>query len=105
MVLDGLASSILNRILGDYVSGFDSSNVKFSFSGELTLHNLQLKSSALDRLGLPVRVRAGTLSKLYLQVPWRSLGSQPAIVKIESLNILAVPASRSKDDVRDSKRP
>lgn len=98
-MLDGLASTLLNRLLGEYVTGFETANVKFSLSGELTLNNLQLKSSALDKLGLPVKVKAGSLSKLFLQVPWRSLGSQPAIVSIEGLYILACPASRSKNDV------
>lgn len=100
MVLDGIASSLLNRLLGDFVTGFESANVKFSLSGELKLHNLQLKSNALDKLGLPIRVRASTLSTLQLRVPWRNLGSQPALVNIEGLYILAAPASRSRDDVR-----
>lgn len=100
MVLDGIASSLLNRLLGDFVTGFESSNVKFSLSGELTLHNLQLKSTALDKLGLPIRVRAGCLKTLQLRVPWRSLGSQPAEVVINGLYILAEPASRSRSDVR-----
>lgn len=102
MVLDGIASTILNRLLGDYVSGFETANVKFSLAGELTLHNLQLKSSALDKLGLPIKVKAGSLSSLHLQVPWRSLGSQPALIDIDGLYILACPASLSKNDVRNS---
>lgn len=103
MVLDGIASSLLNRLLGDFVTGFDSANVKFSLSGELTLHNLKLKAGALDKLGLPISVKAGTISKLHLRVPWRSLGSQPAIISIEGLYILSAPASRSHDQVRNLK--
>jgi len=100
MVLDAIASSLLNRLLGDFITGFESANVKFSLSGELTLHNLQLKSSALDKLGLPIHVLAGTLSTLNLRVPWRNLGSQPAVVNIDGLYVLAAPVTRSRDDVR-----
>lgn len=100
MLLDGIASSLLNRLLGDFVTGFENSNVKFSLSGDLTLTNLQLKDSALDKISLPIKVKAGTLSKLHLRVPWRNLGSQPALINVEGLYILAVPATRSKEDVR-----
>ena len=96
--LNKAAGSLLNRLLGDYVSNIDSGNVSFSLSGELTLHNLQLKSSALDKLGLPIKVKAGSISKLHLQIPWRD--SKPAIVNIEGLYVLAAPSTRSSEDVR-----
>lgn len=98
--LNRAASAVINRLLGDYIDNVNMDNVSFSLSGELTLHNLQLKGSALDKLGLPLKVRSGTLSKLYLQVPLRS--STPAIVNIEGLYILAGPSSRSAEDVRNS---
>lgn len=100
--LNKAAGSLLNRLLGDYVANIDSKNVSFSLSGEITLHNLQLKSSALDSLGLPIKVRAGTISKLHLQVPWRN--SKPAIINIEGLYILAGPSTRSSEDVRTDRK-
>lgn len=99
--LNSAASLVINRLLGDYVSNVDTQNVSFSLSGMLTLHQLQLKSTALDKLGLPIKVRSGSISKLHLQVPLRS--STPAVIDIEDLYILACPASRSSDDVRHLK--
>lgn len=96
--LNRATTMVLNRLLGDYVTNVDSKNVSFSLSGHLTLNNLQLKSTALDKLGLPVKLRAGTISKLHLQIPIRS--STPAIIEIEGLYMLVCPASRSADDVR-----
>jgi hypothetical protein len=96
--LNKAAGTLLNKLLGDYISNIDSGNVSFSLSGELTLHNLQLKSSALDKLGLPIKVKAGSISRLHLEVPWRD--SRPAIVNIEGLYILACPSTRSSEDVR-----
>jgi hypothetical protein len=92
-MLEGVASAILAKVLGDYVTGFESKNLKFSFSGELELSNLQLKRSALDGLDLPISVKSGFLSKLYLSIPWRALGSQPAIIRIEKIFVLAGPSS------------
>lgn len=92
-MLEGVASAILGKILGDYVTGFESKNLKFSFSGELELSNLQLKRSALDGLDLPISIKSGFLSKLFLSVPWRSLGSQPAIIRIEKIFVLVGPAT------------
>lgn len=92
-MLEGVASAILGKILGDYVTGFESKNLKFSFSGELELSNLQLKQTALDGLDLPIKIKAGFLSKLFLSVPWRNLGSQPGIIRIEKIFVLVGPAS------------
>lgn len=96
--LNRATTLVLNRLLGDYVTNVDSQNVSFSLSGHITLRDLQLKSTALDKLGLPVKLRAGTISHLHLQLPLRS--STPAVVEIEGLYLLVCPASRSADDVR-----
>lgn len=62
MVLESLAASILDRYLGQYVSGFSKENLKFSVaSGEAKLENLVLKKEALEELELPVTVKAGTI--------------------------------------------
>ena len=96
--LNRATTMVLNRLLGDYVTNVDSQNVSFSLSGQITLRDLQLKSTALDKLGLPVKLRAGTISHLHLQLPLRS--STPAVVEIDGLYLLVCPASRSSEDVR-----
>jgi vacuolar protein sorting-associated protein 13A/C len=92
-MLEGVASSLIAKILGDYVEAVDTQNLRFTLSGELELTNLKLKKSALSKLDLPIAVKEGFLSKLFLSVPWRSLGSQPAIIKIEKIFLLAEPAT------------
>mgnify|MGYP002480678065 CR=1 FL=1 len=93
IMLEGIASSILEKLLGDYVSGLDAKNLKFSLSGELELSNLHLKPSALEGLGLPMKVVVGFLKKLYIRIPWSSLGSKPAVIRIERLFVLAKPST------------
>lgn len=99
MVLTSLATSILNRLIGNYVVGFGSSDVKFSLSGEIELKNLQLKPTAFESSGLPIRIAHGSIGKLFLKVPWSSLGTQHASVQIEDINIVIVPYTPTKDDV------
>jgi vacuolar protein sorting-associated protein 13A/C len=60
MVLESLAASLLEKYLGQYVSGFQKDNLKFSLSsGNAVLENLELKKEALDDLELPITVKAG----------------------------------------------
>jgi vacuolar protein sorting-associated protein 13A/C len=62
MVLESLAAGILSKYLGEYVSGFQKENLKFSvLAGEAVLENLQLKKEALDKFQLPITVKAGNI--------------------------------------------
>lgn len=100
MFLNRITTSLLNRLLGTYVTNLESQNVSFSLSGHITLRDLQLKSTALDKIGLPpaFALRVGKIDRLHLQLPLRS--STPAVIEIEGLYLLLCPASRSADDVR-----
>lgn len=42
-------------------------------------------------LNLPIEVIAGTISKIWLQIPWTSLWSQPVVINIEDVHIIAGP--------------
>lgn len=57
-------------------------------------------------LKLPVEVIAGTISKIWLQIPWTSLWSQPVVVNIEDVHIIAGPIVNydSKYDEEKNKR-
>ena len=48
---------------------------------QVTLHNATFKPSALDQLGLPVRVRRGVVGKIKLCVPWNKLRSEPMVCR------------------------
>lgn len=100
MVLDAIVSKVLNRLLGEYVTGFDKQAIRFSLYGSLELENLELKKNILDRLHWPVKIRSGTISKLKLSIPWRHIETETSLISIESLYLLLEPASKSKDNVR-----
>lgn len=55
------------------------------------LKNLKLKQDALKELDLPIQTIYGKLGTLVLKIPWKNLYSQPVVVTIEDLYVLAVP--------------
>lgn len=56
-------------------------------------------------LNLPIEVKAGTIGKIWLQIPWTSLWNQPIIVNIEDLHMVVGPIlSGSPYDPEKNKR-
>ena len=47
------------------------------FKGTVELDNLTLKRGALHKLGLPLYVETGRISRLSVDIPWTSLKSKP----------------------------
>jgi vacuolar protein sorting-associated protein 13A/C len=99
-MLEAIASAVLSKVLGDYVKGFEAKNIKFSWSGELTLKNLELSPMAIDSFDLPIKLKSGTLGMLHMTIPWRELGIKPSIIRIERLFVIAGP--RSPTEVMNS---
>eukprot|EP01116_Phalansterium_solitarium_P019875 TRINITY_DN5713_c0_g1_i3.p1 TRINITY_DN5713_c0_g1~~TRINITY_DN5713_c0_g1_i3.p1 ORF type:complete len:1111 (+),score=481.11 TRINITY_DN5713_c0_g1_i3:113-3445(+) len=95
MVLEGLATSILTRFLGDYVTGLGNISLAIT-TGTAVLENLELKREALDSFDLPVIVKKGFLGKLSLQIPWKQLKSKPCTVTIDRLFLIAGPKPASE---------
>jgi len=95
-LLERLASKILTTYLGEYVEGLDADNLSLNLSkGDVVLSNLRFKKSALQDIELPIVVKEGLLGKISLQIPWSSLGSKPAIVKLEKIFLLLGPKGRT----------
>ena len=91
------------------------------YSGQLTLRNLRLKRSALDKFRLPVDVlegqrttyflvtRAKPLSSGYLgtftlSLHWINLGSRPVEILIEDVYLLVVPSPQVDVDPEEEDR-
>jgi hypothetical protein len=55
------------------------------------LENLQLRKKALNKLGLPVKVKGGYIGKLLLKVPWHNIKNEPLVVQVQKVFILAGP--------------
>jgi hypothetical protein len=55
------------------------------------LKNLELKEEALNSFNLPFAVKKGFVGNITLKVPWKALKSQPVIVLLENVFVLATP--------------
>ena len=77
--------------------------------GEVILHNLAVKSDALDGLGLPIKVRRGQLRSLRLRVKIpngdRLVRTKQVVIQISGLeDILAIPQDEfPKEDQKKHK--
>lgn len=81
----------LQQVFGKYVDGITPENLKVQvLAGTITQHNLCLREEALSELNLPITVRAGRLGKFVVRVPWRHLASQPVVVEIDTVELLAL---------------
>ncbi|ORX52050.1 hypothetical protein DM01DRAFT_1408497 [Hesseltinella vesiculosa] len=101
-MLESLVASILNRVLGNYVSNLNYDQLKIAiWNGQVNLHNLKLRRDALDKLRLPIDVTEGYLGELELSIPWANLKTQPVKVVIRNVYLLAKPKSESSITVEE----
>jgi hypothetical protein len=71
------------------------------------LKNLSVKQDAINRLvSMPIRVAQGTVGRIELTIPWTQLASQPTIVRLSDVFVLAEPSAAYSEpaSVEESKR-
>ncbi|CAO3674063.1 hypothetical protein G6F70_001780 [Rhizopus microsporus] len=95
-MLESVVSTLLNRVLGAYVSNLNYNQLKIGiWSGEVKLRDLKLRREALDKLNLPIDVLEGYLGELTLTIPWNNLRGKPVLIDIKDVYVLAVPRNES----------
>ncbi|PIK58871.1 putative vacuolar protein sorting-associated protein 13D-like [Apostichopus japonicus] len=101
-MLEGLAAWVLNTYLGEYVENLNTDQLSIGLlSGAVELENLPLRKDALHNIDLPVEVKTGFIGKIHLQIPVRALRSDPWVISLEKLYLVAGPASNKKCDVKE----
>ncbi|KAE8396464.1 hypothetical protein BDV23DRAFT_423 [Aspergillus alliaceus] len=104
-MLEGVVANLLNRFLGIYVKNFDAKQLNIGiWSGDVKLHNLELRREALDQLHLPLNVVEGHLGELTLSIPWSNLRGKPVKVDIEDVYLLAAPKEDADYDHEEEER-
>ncbi|KAE8355847.1 hypothetical protein BDV28DRAFT_20786 [Aspergillus coremiiformis] len=104
-MLEGVVANLLNRFLGIYVKNFDAKQLNIGiWSGDVKLHNLELRREALDQLHLPLNVVEGHLGELTLSIPWSNLRGKPVKVDIEDVFLLAAPKEDADYDPEEEER-
>lgn len=56
------------------------------------MEKLPLKKDALKKLNLPIEVKSGFIGKLKIEIPFRHLKSQPWVVQVDQLYLIAGPS-------------
>ena len=101
-MLESILTSVLQRRLGQFCDGFDSHAAKLSiWRGKIVLRDVKLRRDALYTLGLPLAVRSGVVGQLSVEIPWRHLGRDPVVIKIEGVSV--VIGSLEEDAAFDDK--
>ena len=89
-MFESLLADALNAALGRYCVGIDAERVRVSaWAGDVELHDVQLKATALELLGAPIVVDAGVARSIRVRVPWTNLGKEAVRVEIDGVCALA----------------
>ena len=100
-----LGSAVLDVLLGEYIENLDQRQLELDvLNGHLLLQNLAIKQSALQKLQLPVLVKAGLIGKVELRIPWSKLASEPTKLKLDNLLLLVGPQSEAEWDQAEATR-
>lgn len=103
-MLEGILERILQRILGDYLDGFNSNNLNVGiWSGEVVIQNVRLKRSALIKLGLPIELKYSLIQNLVLKIPWKSLTTSKTELYLDGLYIVIGSVPESKWVLKDER--
>ncbi|XP_018574731.1 vacuolar protein sorting-associated protein 13 isoform X2 [Anoplophora glabripennis] len=105
MVFESTLSAVLNKFLGDFVENLDAKQLSVGiWGGDVELRNLIIKPSALDELDLPIQTVYGSIGKLLLKIPWKSLYTSPWVIEVDNILLLAAPNQQVKyDPVKEEK--
>eukprot|EP00756_Hemistasia_phaeocysticola_P051502 Hpha_TRINITY_DN26679_c0_g1::TRINITY_DN26679_c0_g1_i1::g.86048::m.86048/K19525/VPS13A_C; vacuolar protein sorting-associated protein 13A/C len=106
MILKHLVQRKIAYYLERYVSNFDKHALQLSvWGGEVVLLNLDIRTSALDELDLPISVEKGRIEKLKITIPWTRFGSAPIEVSVEGLDLVVHPrAADAWDEKKEAAR-
>ena len=57
-----------------------------------------MKSSAFDDLGLPVTLVRGSIELIELNIPWKSMSSSNALIRVKNLEAVLGPNESTQGD-------
>lgn len=96
--MNQIIKAVLPQLAGDYLQGVDFNSIKSSFSGEISMENIALNPTLLQKHGIPFNVTYSNIKKLEAKVPWLKAKSEPSVVKITDMCLLMTLAEPNKVD-------
>lgn len=103
-MFESILERILQKILGEYLDGFNSSNLNVGIlSGEVVIQNVKLKRSALLKLGLPIELRYSLVKSVVMKIPWKSLTSSKIELYLDGVYIVVGTVPENKWELKDER--
>jgi vacuolar protein sorting-associated protein 13A/C len=88
-MFERILAKVLQKLLGDYFQLLNSQNLEIGiWQGNVTIKNVTLKQSAIDRLQLPFHISYSRIACIKICIPWSSLEWSKMEVSIEGVEIL-----------------
>ena len=90
-----IVSKLVHRFLGKYIRDLDFAlGWKDVYSGNIHIENVELNSDGLAEIldSLPIKVTGASLGTLRIKIPWTRLQTEPCVVEIKDVYIVAAPA-------------
>ncbi|XP_074663009.1 intermembrane lipid transfer protein VPS13D-like [Tubulanus polymorphus] len=105
-MLEGIAAWVLNTYIGEYLENLNTDQLSIGIlQGALELENLPLKKSALNHLGLPLQVKSGYVGRITLKVPVRKIKSEPWVISLDNVYLVAGPVTPDRyDEAKEKER-
>jgi len=96
MILETVVSTVLNKVLGQYIDGLEPTKLNLSFwTGHVSMENLQIKPSVLEELtNLQLVLKEAVIQRLDVSIPWTHLRSQPIVITIRGVHVTVTPKEK-----------
>ncbi len=91
-MLEGLISSVLNRVLGNFIENLDSEQLKISlWSSNVKLENLQIKPTIFDSMPVPFALHYGKVGKIFIDIPIMNINNSPLKIEVSDVFMFIKP--------------
>eukprot|EP00759_Apiculatamorpha_spiralis_P024626 PhF_6_TR27938/c0_g1_i1/m.41162 len=88
-MFEKIIASIVTPYASRYFENFNAQSLSVSlWGGDILLHDLIIRSTVFDDLGLPFEVTKGIVQTLVIKVPWHALRSQPVVVELVGVHVI-----------------
>ena len=98
-MLDQLITWLLQRHLKPFVEDTGNQSLASLRDGRLLLQDVSLSPSLLASLALPLAVKAISIARLEILLPWRQSGtSLPLVISLDGVRVILAPLDESGPD-------
>lgn len=105
MVFKTLAASIINQVLGEYVSNLQTDQLELGiWDGHVKLQNLKLRNDIFTKLNLPIQIVDGIVGEIILNIPWQDLGKLPLKIALKDVFVVAASLQTQYDPEEEEER-